>query len=245
MLDGQGYLSVDRVNRWMEGLIAKAITSVRMTSSVLSVSGGNRSLNRDPQPASLQVRTRKSGPAQTLLITMLTDRGEEVELDVDLVPTFVFPIRRLSDHPRVWMAVGKLDPAATETFFVVPKRSAKPAQNPDRAWRMSFPYQEKVYLLEGVPQGVSLKPLIRLMKVDASISFNIFGHKKVDFFLLKQKCRDNNEPLCGISSYALKISAIHLYQETKRRGVDWTEANLPNLFIMLLEKLESCLRSDS
>lgn len=122
-----------------------------------------------------QVRSRKNGPAQTLLIDMVTGEGDGVRLDVDLVPAFVLPLDRLGGHPRVGRVLrglGLLE--SDETFFVIPKRSAKPARNPGRAWCMTFPYQERFYLLEGVPQGVAVKPLIKLVKV--------WGRTKKQFF---------------------------------------------------------------
>ncbi len=53
-------------------------------------------------------------------------------------------------------------------FFVVPKRSSKASSSAENSWRLSFPDQERKYLLEG-PNRVALKPLIKLLKASLDI----------------------------------------------------------------------------
>jgi len=92
-------LQVDLVRKWFESLVTRAIDDVHLPSNIIEV--------RQPQVKEsficrlIQVRTKKSGPAFTLLITT-TYEGEKVKLDVDLVPVMTFETGFLRGHPRIW-----------------------------------------------------------------------------------------------------------------------------------------------
>ncbi len=103
---------------------------------------------------------------------------------------------------------------------MVPKKSSRPSEVAEHSWRMSFPIQERALLDRG--DRNALKPLIKLLK----------------------RLRDKNQTLSGLSSYSLKITAVHLSESRAGATMDWGEGNLPGLLLAALIKLRDFVDPD-
>jgi len=135
---GVNYLIVDKMRRWMEGLLTKAL-DMPGDLAQFGIKG---------------VTLRKSGPALTLLVDTL----ENGLVEIDLVPAFALKLSTLSNHPRIDSALKSM----TGFYYVIPKKSTKEVKNGDRQWRMSFPEQEKTMISQ--PGLKCVKVVIKLLK---------------------------------------------------------------------------------
>ncbi|KAG5896341.1 hypothetical protein JTB14_005821 [Gonioctena quinquepunctata] len=156
------YLEVPKVLRWMERVVTLALNTFDKHID------GRFILKSSQGP--FYAKICKGGPAFTLKVEGRIS-GKIVELDIDLVPCFVFgkeqwPVNGFRANPE------KKKPE----FFIVPK-PLKNVTNSDRYWRLSFQEQER----EIIDGKKTLKPTVKLLKRMR----DILGHKCIASYYIK------------------------------------------------------------
>lgn len=131
--DPEGFISRSKVNRWMQRVVDKALTEY----------------SKKHTEKTFKFERSRSGPAETLFVTLNT--RPNLRLSLDLVPVFVF-----GSWPRKLENLREWSPEMKEQrWYAVPK-----SKSSDRDFRLSFWHQEK-HLLCGTYQ---MKPILKLMK---------------------------------------------------------------------------------
>nr|XP_022908812.1 cyclic GMP-AMP synthase-like isoform X1 [Onthophagus taurus] len=147
LLDDENYLDTDRVKKWMHSVITKTMNKYEKRGDQYKFICETSQFEN----TTFYIKVVTGGPAFTLQIN-----NEDMKMDVDLVPCFVFD--------NNWPIHCNIKPNSTSspTYFIVPK---KPYNNPNdgligRCWRMSFQIQER----ELIRNKQSLKPALKLLK---------------------------------------------------------------------------------
>uniref|UniRef100_A0A0K8SS74 Uncharacterized protein n=1 Tax=Lygus hesperus TaxID=30085 RepID=A0A0K8SS74_LYGHE len=111
-VDKDGYLSHRKVLKWWESVFSKlqGLTALVVNNKEYKITA-----------------FKKSGPAMTAHIS-----GENVDIDVDLVPVIEFPKTVSPPHPIRWKDQEGV-------WYIVPK----PREDNEFLWRLSFPDQER------------------------------------------------------------------------------------------------------
>lgn len=90
------------------------------------------------------------------------DNGKEVQIDIDLVPSFLFTKDQIPfqlDDKKLSLFAQK----SKEKFFIVPKSRYNESveENASHLWQLSFQEQEK----ELISNRNNLKPAVKFLKV--------------------------------------------------------------------------------
>lgn len=118
--------------------------------------------------------------------------------------------------PAVLKGIKKELSQSKDPFFVIPKSPKNKKTNKNHFWRIDFHDQER-NILKGAKKEY-VKPLIKLLKL----------------------FRDANDPMNGISSYALKTVVMNMITEQPNK--DWKPSLKAVLFLEGLEKLAAYLQ---
>ena len=198
-------LMPDKTRRWLQSILCKALNDVEL----------KKSYNKHGIES---IALKESGPAMTLQIQLQSS----CQVDVDMVPVFVFKCRQILDLNHIGDALklfweshmdtefkefGTL--AIDENFFMVPK--SKYQNSPE--WRLSFTDIERKIL----HQHGCAKMVIKLLK----------------YF------RDCNHLIQGLSSYSLKTLVMLMIR--KEPQFEWKEEELPAIFLKTLKYLHEVL----
>lgn len=142
--DTSSCLTTTKVLSWMEGLITKAMDEFEQSGTQHKILVNNETY---------LTHVSKSGPAFTLKINGNIN-SKPIQLDVDLVPCFVF------DDSK-WPS-GNFEKNTTKEkkFFIVPKQPKIDSKNVKQYWRMSFQKQERL-IMSG---NKNVKPAVKLIK---------------------------------------------------------------------------------
>ncbi|XP_015925564.1 cyclic GMP-AMP synthase-like receptor isoform X2 [Parasteatoda tepidariorum] len=191
-----GYLIPESVRKWLQSVVDKALRSYT------------------PPRSCMQVCTKQSGPARTILLK----KRNGGQIDVDLVPvvscSLILPRTYLDG--RVEAKVGK-----TLKAFLVPKPYSSSAkqmpinrQEAKCLWRSHFPDpEEKIIYNVGC-----VKPIIKLLK------------------LLRDK-----EDWKILASYYLKTVVMWMVLESNGKQDYWKEDKMEERFLEALQKLDAAV----
>jgi len=201
-------LRPEKTRRWLQSILCKVLNGSELKHYYDKIGIESISL-------------KESGPAMTLQILL----NSNCQVDVDIVPAFVFKCRQIleldyvgDELQRFWEShmeaefeeYGTL--AIDENFFLIPK--SKHQDSPQ--WRLSFTDLEKKILY----QHGCAKMVIKLLK----------------YF------RDCNPELQGLSSYSLKTLVMLMIR--KDPTFEWKEEKLSNIFLDSLTYLHQMLENE-
>lgn len=201
----ESFLDTNKVLQWMEGVVQRGLNNFRSDNISWYTFGTEQSLH--------VLNFDKGGPAFTLKIRGKLD-CEEVEMDVDLVPCFLFSEEKWPQGFKMCNIYDESDENGNKPndFFVVPKKPKGVPKDESKYWRLSFQIQER-YLIHDKNR---LKPALRLLK----------------------KMRDRMEHK-QISSYYLKT--VVLWQALEYDSHFWSTNSLSYIFMHILTKYQECL----
>ncbi|XP_015121702.1 uncharacterized protein LOC107044363 isoform X2 [Diachasma alloeum] len=137
--NGDNCLNNDELRRWFESVVTKSFSRMeKNTEGWSTLRIGDRSV---------KVKTKKSGPAFTLMVVYGSGK-----FDVDLVPVLEFKTR-----PK--LVVFRRVPTGDKSWYLVPK-PLKTGTNPELSWRFCFYVYEKALL----STNGKIKTVIRQLK---------------------------------------------------------------------------------
>ncbi|KAJ8924711.1 hypothetical protein NQ315_000863 [Exocentrus adspersus] len=149
------YLDTKKVLQWMEGVIQRALNDFEMKTSKWERFW--TTLQRKYQVGNIHVKYVKGGPAFTLKIYDGDEDDDCCQIDVDLVPCFLFKAGKWPESPF------KPNPYSNDRlsdFFVVPKHATVFPTCESRYWKLSFQIQER----QLIKNKGRLKPALKLLK---------------------------------------------------------------------------------
>ncbi|KAK9499849.1 hypothetical protein O3M35_002808 [Rhynocoris fuscipes] len=219
-VDPDGYLLHDAVLRWWESIHAKISDK------------GRYPINYDGK--FYEVRSYKNGPALTLKIS---NTGDNLEIDVDLVPVLEFPSSRSPPAPTRWVSSGVPKKFLDDTCWaVVPK-----PMDDKRLWRLSFTAQEQKVMLD----LRHLKYINKLLKKfrDAN-KLNIPSYQIKTFFIweaFEKKKAGNEDFWKKPPSYLLAYMLVKLAEALEKKELPFFWNPNMNLFNFMIKKSPALL----